>query len=178
LAAQSIRSLSARWTTTCIVAIAVAGLVSLEYDVIHHPDRPQLRELATAIRSQGHSFPVLASDDIVASPLAYEEEFQYGSQVSVMSSAPRFDGQDLNFGVSDIAYSVGQRDLDRPASSLRAREFLYAEDTSSDGLMPTGFHVSAFQALGCESKRLAETGGEGHRFTLFRVQCQRIALAQ
>ena len=168
LAGESIGKLPRKWSFAGAIGVVIAGMLSLEYDLTHLPDRPKF--VAFSAISHDLAQPLFASDDIVAAPLSFalnSSERAIEVVKSVSLSAPG----ELNFRVRDIAYSVGQRDSIDSARSVHAREFLYVYDAASDVELPHGVSPPDFQAFGCRIQQLAETRGQGHHFALFHVSC-------
>jgi hypothetical protein len=169
LAGWSVEKLSPNWRVTATVAIAIAALVSLEYDLTHRPDRPDFSSLVAIAKTS--NVPLLSSYDIVAAPLAFRIGNHGQSRVQVIKSIAIQGSGDLRFITRDIAYSVGQRDWIQGQRSVPAREFLFAWDNSSDSLLPAGITPSDLNSLGCDLEKLATTHGQGHAFTIYRASC-------
>lgn len=173
LAGWSVARLSRRLKVACVVAIGIAALVSLEYELTHRADRPDFDSFVAIMKAR--QAPVLASYDILASPIAFEMGDGARSQVQVVKSIADQKPGDPTFVTRDIAYSVGQRDWIRDQRVLSARKFLYAWDNSADPLLPGGVKPADLSSKGCQLQELAKTHGEGHKFTLFSVDCRQIS---
>ncbi|GEM_PF-2937388 len=169
LAGWSLAKLPPNWKRAGTVAIALAALVSLEYDLTHRPDRPDFSSLV-AIANESN-LPLLSSYDMVAAPLAFGIGDHDQSQVQVIESLPDQRSGDPTFITRDVAYSVGQRDWIQGRHVVSIREFLYAWDNTADSLLPAGVKPDDLSSHGCELQQLAKTHGQGHEFTLFKAQC-------
>lgn len=169
LAGWSVAKLSPNWRIVGISAIALAAVVSLEYDLTHRPDRPDFSSFVAIAKT--NKLPVLSSYDIVASPLAFGIGDHDQSRVQVIKSIAGHRS-DPTFITRDIAYSVGQRDWIHDERSVSVREFLYVWDNSNDPLLPAGIKPTDLSSRGCYLQELAMTHGQGHEFTLFGVNCR------
>ncbi len=170
LAGWSVAKLSPKWKRAGTVAIALAAVVSLEYDLTHRPDRPDFSSLV-AIANKS-SLPLLSSYDIVAAPLAFGIGDHDRSRVQVIESILDQKPGDPTFITRDVAYSVGQREWIQGRHVVSVREFLYAWDNSADSLLPAGVKPHDLSSHGCNLQELASTHGEGHQFTLFKASCK------
>lgn len=169
LAGWSVAKLSAKWRLAYTVAIALAAVVSLEYDLTHRPDRPDFAALLSIAKTS--QVPVLSSYDVLAAPLAFAIGHQDQSRVQVIKSIADQSSADPTFISRDIAYSVGQRDWIHGQRYVSPREFMYAWDNSGDPLLPAGIRPIDLISRGCRLQELARTHGQGHEFTLFRAHC-------
>lgn len=169
LAGWSVAKLSPNWKLAGTVAIALAALVSLEYDLTHRPDRPNFSAFLSIIKAS--KAPVLSSYDVVAAPLAFGIGNQDQSRVQVIKSIADQGSGGPTFITRNIAYSVGQRDWIQDQRSVSVRELLYAWDNSSDPLLPPGIRPADLISRGCQLQELAKAHGQGHEFKLFHVNC-------
>ena len=165
LAGDSIRRINPKWALRCTLAIAVAGIVSFEYDLTHRPDRPVFSSFAAP-----DGEPLFASDDLAGAPLAIRQNSGEPPIRIVKSSAASTSG--LRLTVRDVSYSIGEReDLIRGGRDIYENQFLYAYDTSPDPMSPPGLMPANLASYGCSAKELAETHGQGRRFVLLKVSC-------
>jgi hypothetical protein len=169
LAGWSVAKLSPKWKLAGTSAIALAAVVSLEYYLTHRPDRPDFSSFVAIAKTS--KVPVLSSYDIVAAPLAFGIGDQDQSRVQVIKSIPDQSSEDPTFITRNIAYSVGQRDWIQGERSVSPRKFLYAWDNSGDPLLPAGTRPADLVSRGCQLQELTKTHGQGHKFTLFAVDC-------
>ena len=169
LAGWSVAKLSSNWKLVGTVAIAVAGLVSLEYDLTHRPDRPDFSAFIAI--AEANRMPLLSSYDVLAAPLAFGIGKEGQSRVQVIKSISAQHLGDPTFITRDVVYSVGQRDWIQGQRSVPAREFLYGWDNSADALLPAGIKPGDLSSRGCSLQELATMHGEGHQFALFGVNC-------
>ena len=166
LAGDSIRRISPKWALRCTLAIAVAGLVSLEYDLTHRPDRPVFTSFVSA-----DGEPIFASDDLAGAPLAIREH-PGEAPIEIIKAASPSSSAGLRLTVREVSYSIGEREgLIDHGHDIYEREFLYAFDTSPDPMSPPGLLPSSLASYGCSEKELAETHGEGRRYVLLKIKC-------
>jgi hypothetical protein len=166
LAGDSIRRLSPKWALRCTVAIAAVGVLSLEYDLTHHPDRPVFTNF---VGPAGE--PVFASDDLAGAPLAIRQS-SGEVPIRIIKAASPSDSGGLKLTVRDVSYSIGEREeLIEHGSDIHETEFLYAYDTTPDPLSPPGLPPSSFSSYGCSAKQLAQTRGQGREFIFLKVKC-------
>lgn len=166
LAGDSIRRINAKWALRCTLAIAAVGMLSLEYDLTHRPDRPVFTRFVAPAGE-----PILASDDLAGAPLAIR---QYSGEIPirVVKSASPSNSAGLRLTVRDVSYSIGEREeLIERGHDIYESEFLYAYDTLPDPLSPPGLLPSSLASFGCSGKELAETHGEGREFVLLKIKC-------
>jgi mannosyltransferase len=164
LAGDCTRRIRPKWALACTLAIAAAGLVSLEYDLTHRPDRPTFARFAIPAGE-----PIYASDDIVAAPLALREPGD--APVRVIRSVSSSNALGVRLTVRDVAYSIGQQDVIQPDRHVNETDFLYAYDRSSDAVLPAGLSPSSLASYGCFEKELVRTHGQGHEFVLYKINC-------
>jgi hypothetical protein len=166
LAGDSIRRISPKWALRCTLAIAAVGMLSLEYDLTHRPDRPVFTRFSAPAGE-----PIFASDDLAGAPLAIR---QYSGEIPIriVKSASPSNSAGLRLTVRDVSYSIGQREgLIESGHDIYESEFLYAYDTLPDPLSPPGLLPSSLASYGCSGKELAETHGEGREFVLLKIKC-------
>ena len=166
LAGHSILRISPKWALRCTLAIAAVGVLSLEYDLTHRPDRPVFTTFAIPAGE-----PVFASDDLAGAPLAIRQS-SGEIPIRIIKASSLSNSAGLRLTVRDVSYSIGEReDLIEGGHDIYEREFLYAYDTTPDPLSPPGLLPSRLPSYGCSEKELAETHGQGREFVLFEVKC-------
>jgi hypothetical protein len=166
LTGNCIRQLPGRWVKGCTLAVAAVGMLSFEYDLTHHPDRPAFAGFAIPAGK-----PVFASDDIVGAPLAIKQS-SGAIPMRVVELASLKDRAGLKLTVRDIAYSAGQFDIAvQRKQEIYVNNFLYAYDRGSDAFPPQGPLPTSLASYGCSEKELATTHGEGHEFVLLQIRC-------
>lgn len=167
LAGNSVRQIAPKWAFRCTVAIVVVGLLSLEYNLTHRPDRP----VFTSFVSSGGE-PILASDDLAGAPLAIRQSFQEIPIRIIKASSPSNSGG-LKLTVREVSYSVGEQEGSiENAHDIYEKEFLYAFDTIPDPMSPPGLLPSDLPSYRCSGKELAETRGQGRKFVFYKVACK------
>ena len=166
LAGDSIRRLSPKWALRFTVAVSVIGILSVEYDLTHRPDRPVFSSFTIPAGE-----PVFASDDLAGAPLAIRQSSgQFPVEIIKAASPARSAG--LRLTVREVSYSIGEReDILEHGHEIYEHEFLYAYDTTPDPLSPPGLLPSSLASYGCSEKELAETHGQGRKFVFFEVRC-------
>jgi len=165
LAGDSIRRISPKWALRSTLAIAAVGLLSLEYDLTHRPDRPVFTSF---VGSAGEL--IFASDDLAGAPLAIRQSSEEIPVRIIKASSPSKSG--LRLTVRDVSYSIGEREgLIESGHDICEREFLYAFDTTPDPMSPPGLLPSDLPSYGCSGKELAETRGQGRKFIFYKINC-------
>ena len=166
LAGDSIRRIGPKWALRCTVAIAAVGMLSLEYDLTHRPDRPVFTKFVIPAGE-----PLFASDDLAGAPLAIRQS-SGEIPIRIIKASSLANSAGLRLTVRDVSYSIGEREgLIERGHDIYERDFLYAYDTTPDPMSPPGLLPSQLASYGCSEKELAETHGEGREFVLFRVSC-------
>lgn len=166
LAGDSIRRISPKWALRCTLAIVAAGLVSLEYDLTHRPDRPVFTSFVSA-----DGEPIFASDDLAGAPLAIREHAGEAPIEIIKAASPSISAG-LRLTVREVSYSIGEREgLIDHGHEIYEHEFLYAYDTTPDPMSPPGLMPASLASYGCSEKELAETHGEGRRYVLLQIKC-------
>ena len=166
LAGDSIRQLSPKWASRCTIAIAVVGLLSLEHNLTHRPDRPIFTGF---VSSSGE--PIFASDDLAGAPLAIRQSSQE-IPIRIIKASSLSNSGSLKLTVREVSYSIGEREgLIENAHDVHEKEFLYAFDTIPDPMSPPGLLPSDLPLYGCAAKELAETRGQGRKFVFYKVSC-------
>jgi len=165
LAGDSIRRISPKWALRCTLAIVVVGMVSLEYDLTHHPDRPVFTSFTAPVGE-----PLFASDDLAGAPLAIRQHLGDAPIRVVKASSPANSG--LKLTLRDVSYSIGEREyLIQGGNDVFEKDFLYAFDIDLDPMSPPGLLPSNLASYGCAGTQLASTHGEGRQYVLLRVKC-------
>jgi hypothetical protein len=165
LAGDCIRRLTPQWAWRCTLAIAAVGMLSLEYDLTHRPDRPILTSFVLPAGE-----PIFASDDFAGAPLAIRQQSRDIPIRVIKSALPSSSG--LRLTVRDVSYSVGEREaLIERAHQVYETDFLYAYDATPDPTSPPGLLPSSLSSYGCSEEKLAETHGQSHAFVLLRIRC-------
>jgi hypothetical protein len=168
LTGNCIRQMPGTWAKRCTLAVAAVGMLSLEYDLTHHPDRPAFARFAIPAGK-----PVFASDDIVGAPLAIKQRSGEIPMRVLESVSPKDHPVGLKLTVRDIAYSAGQFDIAaKRKQEIYVNDFLYAYDRGSDAFPPQGPLPTSLASYGCSEKELATTHGEGHEFVLLQIRCK------
>lgn len=176
----SVQSLSKAAAQKWIAAIAILAAIGLEYDLTHSPDRPSFDSFtAVAAKAGVQDFPVLASDDLVGAPLEFGSGgTERNERIPVVTGISRSANGELQFELRRVFYSQGEYHyaaFDRKTGNRRAarvpKEFVYAYDAESGGVIEQGQSPSQLASLGCSLQDLAQTKGEGHTFTLYKVRC-------
>lgn len=166
-AGDSIRRLSPKWARSFTIAIAIVGLVSLEYNLTHRPDRPVFTSFVASAAE-----PIFASDDLAGAPLAIWRPSQQIPIRIIKASSPSKSGG-LRLTVRDVSYSIGEREgLIEAGHEIHEKAFFYAYDTSPDPMSPPGLLPSDLPSLGCSGRELAETHGQGRKFVFYSVVCR------
>jgi hypothetical protein len=166
LAGDSIRQISPKWALRCTVAIAVVGLLSLEHNLTHRPDRPIFTSF---VSSSGE--PIFASDDLAGAPLAIRQSSQE-IPIRIIKASSLSNSGGLTLTVREVSYSIGEREgLIENAHYIHEKEFLYAFDTTADPMSPPGLLPSDLSSYGCAAEELAETRGQGRKFVFYKVSC-------
>jgi len=166
LAGDSIRQISPKWALRCTLAIAVVGLLSLEHNLTHRPDRPIFTSF---VSSSGE--PIFASDDLTGAPLAIRQSSQE-IPIRIIKASSLSNSNGLKLTVREVSYSIGEREgLIEDAQDIYEKEFLYAFDATPNPVGPPGLLPSDLPSYGCAARELAETRGQGRKFVLYKISC-------